>query len=194
LTLAAVLVAAYLLGSFPTSYVLVYRMTGRDIRTMGSGNPGTMNVWDSVGLKPALFVLLVDMAKGMAAVGLAYALGLGDLGAALAAFVAVIGHDYSIFLHLDGGNGTATATGGALMLIPLSVLIAMAIGIPLALVLRNRRLGGIVGMGAIPVAALALGEPPIRVSLAIGLVLITLLQIIRDEGFSFSPVRTRSDR
>ena len=49
MTFAAVLVVAYLLGSIPTSYIVVYRLTGRDIRSMGSGNPGTMNVLDTVG-------------------------------------------------------------------------------------------------------------------------------------------------
>ena len=52
MTLAGILLAAYLIGSFPTSYIVVYRLTGRDIRTMGSGNPGAMNVWDSVGFRP----------------------------------------------------------------------------------------------------------------------------------------------
>ena len=59
MTLAVVLVVAYLLGSIPTSYIVVYLLTGRDVRGIGNGNPGTMNVWDNVGLAPALIVAVV---------------------------------------------------------------------------------------------------------------------------------------
>ena len=102
---------AYLLGSIPTSYIVVYLLTGRDIRSIGNGNPGTMNVWDNVGLAPALLVAIGDIGKGMAAVSAAYLLGLGDTEAVLAALLAVAGHDYSIFLRFDGGNGTANRRG-----------------------------------------------------------------------------------
>src|SRR3546814_4418779 len=55
-TVAMALAVAYLLGSIPTSYIVVHLITGRDIRTLGSGNPGMMNVWDNVGLAPAVVV------------------------------------------------------------------------------------------------------------------------------------------
>ena len=83
LPIYAVLATAYLLGSIPTSYIEVHRVTGRDLRTIGNGNPGAMNVWDTVGLKPAMAVAMGDLAKGMAAVGFAYWLGLGDASAIL---------------------------------------------------------------------------------------------------------------
>ena len=60
MTIAIVLIIAYLLGALPTSYIVVNRLTGRDIRTLGDGNPGMMNVWDSVGLLAALIVGVGD--------------------------------------------------------------------------------------------------------------------------------------
>src|SRR5262249_54003398 len=98
------LATAYLLGSIPTSYIVVHLLTGRDVRTIGNGNPGAMNVWDNVGLRPAFLVAIGDIAKGAAAVGFAYAMGLHDFGAVCAALMAVAGHDYSLFLRFRGGN------------------------------------------------------------------------------------------
>lgn len=192
--LAGLLFVAYLLGSFPTSYLVVYWLTGRDIRAMGSGNPGTMNVLDTVGAGPASIVAVVDIVKGMAAVGLAYALGLGNFEAVLAAFAAVIGHDYSIFLRLRGGNGTATGLGAATMLLPLPAMIATAIGVSLGLAVGNRRIGGMVAMVAFPVTATFLHASPTSIYGGIALILLAVAQIIYDEGFHFSPVRTRDRR
>lgn len=194
MTLAGVLLVAYLIGSFPTSYIVVYRLTGRDIRTMGSGNPGAMNVWDSVGAGPAALVAFVDVVKGMAPVGAAYALGLSDIEAVLVAFAAVAGHDYSIFLRLRGGNGTATGLGASMMLLPLPTLIATAVGIGLGVGIGNRRIGGAVAMVTFIGLAVLLAAPPIRLYGGAALVALAVGQIIYDEGFHLTAVRTRTRR
>lgn len=194
MTLAGVLLASYLIGSFPTSYIVVYRLTGRDIRTMGSGNPGTMNVWDSIGAAPAALVALVDVVKGMAPVGVAYALGLRDFEAVLVAFAAVAGHDYSIFLRLHGGNGTATGLGASMMLLPAPTLIATAVGISLSIAIRNRRIGGMVAMATFLLVAALISSPPIKLYGGAALVAIAVAQILYDEGFHLSAVRTRTRR
>ena len=166
MTLAAVLVVAYLLGSIPTSYIVVLRLTGRDVRTMGSGNPGTMNVLDSVGWKAA----------GLVAVG--------DIEAVLAATAAVIGHDYSIFLRFDGGNGTAAVVGGLLALMPLETVGVAAIGVGLGVLLSSRRIGGVVAIMLLPPLAYASHVPDAKVLGAVALMGLTVLKIIRFEGFS----------
>lgn len=194
MTLAGVLLAAYLIGSFPTSYIVVYRLTGRDIRSMGSGNPGAMNVWDSVGAGPAALVALVDVVKGMAPVGVAFALGLRDIEAVLAAFAAVAGHDYSIFLRLRGGNGTATGLGAATMLLPAPALIATAVGVGLAVAIRNRRIGGAVAMATFLLVAVVLEAPAVRLYGGAALIALAVAQILYDEGFHLSAVRTRTRR
>jgi glycerol-3-phosphate acyltransferase PlsY len=194
MTLAGVLLAAYLIGSFPTSYIVVYRLTGRDIRTMGSGNPGAMNVWDTVGAAPAALVALVDVLKGMAPVGVAFALGLSDLEAVFVALAAVIGHDFSIFLRLRGGNGTATGLGAAAMLLPAPTLIATAVGIGLGVAIRNRRIGGMVAMTTFLLLAALLHRPSVRLYGGAALVALAVVQIVYDEGLHLSAVRTRTRR
>lgn len=184
LTLAAVLVVAYVLGSIPTSYIVVYRFTGRDVRSMGTGNPGTMNVYESVGWQAATLVAIGDISKGFAAVGLAYFAGLSNIGAVLAALFAVIGHDWSIFLRLDGGNGTAAAIGGMLALLPVETLLATSICIGISVALGSRRIGGIIGVALLPVLGFVLGAPDIKVMGAVALMAFTVLKIIRDEGFT----------
>lgn len=192
MTLAVVLIAAYLLGSIPTSYIVVYRYTGRDIRTLGTGNPGTMNVLDSVGGLPATIVGVGDISKGMAAVGLAYLVGAGDTGAMLAAVAAVIGHDYSVFLRLHGGNGTAAAVGGMLALLPGPTLLASALALTLWLVTRSRRFAGMIALLTMPVFTYWIHSADVKLLGVLILLTITALKIVRFEGFS--PARIRPDR
>ena len=192
MTLAVVLIVAYLLGSIPTSYIVVYRYTGRDIRTMGTGNPGAMNVLDTVGVVPALIAGFGDILKAMAAVGIAYFAGLDDVGAVAAALVVVIGHDYSVLLRLNGGNGMAAAVGGFIALLPLATLIATSVAVLLWLVLHSRRVGGLVGLLLLPGMAYALGAPETKLIGVLMLLAFTAVKIVRSEGFSHAPVR--SDR
>lgn len=192
--LVGLLLVSYLLGSFPTSSLVVYWLTGRDIRSMGSGNPGAMNVLDSVGAWPAALVAAVDILKGMAAVGLAFATGHGNLEAILAGFAAVVGHDYSIFLRLRGGNGTATGVGAITMLVPVPAVAATAVGAGVGIITSNRRLGGLAAMLTFPFAAVLTHAPATAIYGGVALMLLTLAQIIYDEGFHLSPVRTRNRR
>ena len=188
-TLAVVLVVAYLIGSFPTSYLLVHRLTGQDIRTIGSGNPGTMNVLDSIGRRAGLVVGVIDIAKGSAAVGLAYVAGVGDIGAITAGLAAVAGHDYSLFLRFHGGNGTAPATGALYALSPLTGVIATSGALALYLLLHSRRPAGMIALLAFAPIAYAVGEPHARVAGAMLLVLVTMIKIGMAEGFSLSRPR-----
>jgi len=183
-TLALVLIVAYLLGSIPTSYIVAYRLTGRDIRTMGSGNPGTMNVVDTVGLRAGVVVGLGDICKGMAAVGIAYLAGLSDRDAVLAGMVAVAGHDWSIFLRLDGGNGMAAAVGAMIALLPVAALFAVPTAIALYALGMSRRLAGIVGLLLLLALAYVFEAPEARLIGATVLLTFTVIKIFRFEGFS----------
>lgn len=184
MTLAVVLIVAYLLGSVPTSYIVVYRLTGRDIRTMGSGNPGTMNVLDSVGWRAALVVGLGDICKGMAAVGIAYLAGLDDLDAVMAAMVAVIGHDWSIFLRLDGGNGMAAAVGALMALLPYEALFATTAAILIVAVGGTRRIAGVTGLLSLLTLAYVFEAPDVKLIGATLILVLTALKIVRFEGLS----------
>jgi len=107
------LITSFLLGSIPTAYIVVKAQQQKDIRQMGSGNVGSMNVRDQLGYKPAILVLLIDAAKGAVSDGLGGYLG-ADPGLCLAA--AVTGHIYPPWLAFRGGKGLAAALGGLLVL------------------------------------------------------------------------------
>lgn len=117
--LAPVAVLAYLLGSFPTGYI-VGRMAGVDMRNLGSGNVGATNVTRVLGKRYGYPVFFVDFAKGLAAVGVAVTIAKGDqlsaefvdVCAATGAVFSVIGHSYSVWLGFKGGKGVATSLGG----------------------------------------------------------------------------------
>lgn len=184
MTLALVLCAAYLLGAIPTSYVVVHLTTGRDIRAIGTGIPGTMNVLDHVGVWPAIAVGIADIAKGAAAVGLAYRTGQTDSVAIAAGLLAVAGHDWSIFLRFDGGNGMAAAVGAIAALAPAPLFFGVLVATGTWIVVRSRRIAGLVGLAATPVFAHWLHTPETRLLGVVLLITLAVLKILRSEGFS----------
>ncbi|ANQ86381.1 glycerol-3-phosphate 1-O-acyltransferase PlsY [Azoarcus olearius] len=110
-SLAALLTAAYLLGSIPFAIVSSRLFGIEDPRRYGSGNPGATNVLRSGNKAAAATTLLGDCLKGWLAVWLAHTLGFTPLEAALAGLAAFLGHVYSVFLRFNGGKGVATALG-----------------------------------------------------------------------------------
>ncbi|HQW81319.1 MAG TPA: glycerol-3-phosphate 1-O-acyltransferase PlsY [Pseudomonadota bacterium] len=140
------LLAAYLIGSVSGS-LLLGRLRGVDIRTLGSGNAGGTNALRTQGLKFALGVVLIDVGKGALAtwiglqsepdttIALRLALGCG--------FAAMLGHVWPLFHGFRGGKGVATVIGLLLVLWPLLVLPMLA---AFALALTTT---GYVGLGSI---------------------------------------------
>lgn len=192
-TVTMILATAYLLGSIPASYAVAFIWTGgRDIHHIGDGNPGVMNVWDNIGLAPALIAAAGDIGKGTAAVGLAYWVSDSHMLAIFAGLAAVIGHDYSVFLRFRGGNGTATTVGAWIGLAPLAVLPAVVLAFVLFVVTRRKRFSGFVGLTAVPIFAITLRYPT---ELSLGIVLLLAIlaaKIVAFEGFT--PARSRVKR
>jgi glycerol-3-phosphate acyltransferase PlsY len=148
---------SYLLGSIPFGYLLVLLARGKDVRQTGSGNIGATNVSR---ISPALGVitLLLDAGKGAAAVVLVRAIFPGDGKlAALAAFFAVVGHVFPVWLRFSGGKGVATNLGSWLIVLPKAVLIAMAIFAAVFLLFRYVSLASVVTVGMLPLLAWLLG-------------------------------------
>jgi len=191
-TVVMAFATAYLLGSIPTSYIVVYLFTGRDVRSIGNGNPGAMNVWDNVGLAPAALVAIGDIGKGMAAVSVAYLLGLHDTQAVLAALLAIAGHDYSIFLWFQGGNGTAAAIGGLFALVPTATGPAAAIAVALYMLTGSKRLSGVIALLCVPLFAYLAAYPDVKIIGVLLVLTVTAVKIIRFEGFT--PERSRPPR
>jgi len=146
-------VGSYLLGSIPFGYLLVRIFRKQDIRQTGSGNIGATNVSRT---SPVLGVLtlLLDAAKGLAAVSLTRALFPGQttlLG--LAAFLAIVGHMFPIWLKFHGGKGVATGLGAFAVIVPKAILAMIALFIALFLVFRYVSLASILTAALFPLLA-----------------------------------------
>jgi len=112
MNLILISVISYILGSIPFSY-LVARAYGKNLYQVGSGNIGTANVWRATGkIEAMLMALTGDLGKGIFSVFLAQRFFPGQiLPQTLAAFFAVLGHNWPIFLKFKGGRGLATSAG-----------------------------------------------------------------------------------
>ena len=123
-----VIVAAYLIGSIPFSFLVARAFGVSDVRRVGSGNVGATNVLRSAGLPAGAMALGLDLAKGALAVALAQRLAPGHaVLPAAAAGLAVVGHVYPVWLGLRGGKGVATGLGAFAVLEPTAALIALPI-------------------------------------------------------------------
>lgn len=120
------LLSAYLLGSVPFGYLIGKEVAKIDVRRMGSGNVGATNVLRIVGMKPAVAVLLLDMAKGCLPVLLGLVLGAPPKVLGAVAVAAVVGHVFPVYLRFRGGKGVATAIGAFLPLAPAAALASIA--------------------------------------------------------------------
>ncbi len=150
--------AGYFLGSIPFGYLLVRAFRGADVRTTGSGNIGATNVARTSPLL-GIITLVLDVLKGMAAVGIALALCPGNRTAAfVAALAAVSGHIFPLWLRFRGGKGVATGLGSFVLLTPKAVLLAMAVFVVMLAAFRFVSLASVTAAACLPVLTLSLHE------------------------------------
>ena len=107
----SILCLCYLLGSFPTGFLIGKYLKNIDLRKMGSGSTGATNVLRNVGKWPALFVFIIDVLKGFIAVKISYILISESIYEVLAGSLAVSGHIWPIWLKGKGGKAVATGLG-----------------------------------------------------------------------------------
>jgi acyl phosphate:glycerol-3-phosphate acyltransferase len=160
LSLAWIPVAAYLLGSIPFGLILATIFGRGDVRQAGSGNIGATNVARVAGPLPGILTLLLDGAKGAAAVFLA-ARFTGDSAAwmTIAGIAALVGHCFPVWLRFRGGKGVATAAGMFLALCPPAALSAIAVFVLVAVFSRFVSLGSIAAAAAMPLLIYLLWAP-----------------------------------
>ena len=115
-------VAAYLLGNFNSGIIFSWLLHKKDLRQLGSKNPGTTNAFRVLGRATGLLVLFFDALKGVAAVALAKWLLPGDIWPCVAGFLVVLGHIFPVFFKFKGGKGVATTAGVTFMLQPMVLL------------------------------------------------------------------------
>lgn len=152
----ALILFGYFAGGIPTGYLVVKRLKGYDIRTKGSGNPGTANVYRNAGTVAGLITLVVDALKGYAPVYLCIALQPRRPELAIAAgAAAIIGHNWTPLLGFKGGKGVATSAGVFLALIPLPMAATMAAFAIAVKISGHISVGSMTAAIALPIAAVA---------------------------------------
>ena len=195
-----VAIAAYLLGSVPTGF-LVARARGIDIRAAGSGNIGATNAMRVLGKPAGMFVLLMDALKGYVACALLPPLIFNWLAPhysgllvdfknqpvelqirfqLVAGISAVLGHNYTCWLKFKGGKGIATSAGVYLALAPLPLLIAMVVFILALLATRYVSVGSMAAAVALTAAVWML--TPHKVLLGIVTTVLGVLAIYKHKG------------
>lgn len=145
------LVASYLLGAIPTSYLAGRLFRGIDLRTEGSKNLGATNVYRIMGWRFAIPVGIFDVAKGAVPVLiLGPAVSSSELFPLLCGVVAVVGHVFSVFVGFKGGKGVATSAGVVLGLAPMAVGICLFLWALIVWVSGYVSLGSVVATGVFP--------------------------------------------
>ncbi|MBQ3330537.1 MAG: glycerol-3-phosphate 1-O-acyltransferase PlsY [Ruminococcus sp.] len=155
------MIIAYLIGSINPAILITRIVTGKDIRTMGSGNAGFTNVLRSVGKGPAIATIACDYIKGILAVAIGWwifsALTVTNdvspveyvkYGRYLAGVCVIIGHAFPIYFGFKGGKGVVTAN--ALMLVVDWRVFLMILGTFLIIFFITK----IISLGSIACAAL----------------------------------------
>lgn len=203
----SIVAVSYLLGSIPFGYLLVRVFRGQDVRETGSGNIGATNVARTGSKGLAIATLLLDALKGYGAVAFAFWLaGLSRwegavttstysqisqpidsrtifLLAALAAFCAIVGHVFTVWLRFKGGKGVATAVGAFAALAPRAIVVSLVLFVIVVAVTRYVSLGSTVAAAAFPLFVWWL-SPAERTTAPILLLIAasSLLIIVRHKG------------
>jgi len=152
---AAIVIIAYLIGSFPTGYLMARWFKGVDPRQHGSGRTGGTNILRTAGKGAALATVAGDLLKGVIAVLLARAFVGTQLATTLAGLAAVLGHNRSIFLRFRGGAGAMTNAGVVLALTPHVVPFMLAAAFVAAKVSRMASVTSIASVVAMVLVLLA---------------------------------------
>jgi len=153
-------VLGYVIGAFPTAYLLVKWKSNIDIRNAGSGNVGTLNSYEVTNSKTVgVAVLIVDVLKGVLAV-LVVKIVFGNEFASLASggIGAIVGHTFPVWLKFKGGRGLATAAGVMLILGWMFVPIWMAMWFAVNKISKDVNVGNAIGTIAILLVGLLTPE------------------------------------
>lgn len=182
--IAIAIVCAYIIGSFPTAYIMARFRKGVDIREVGSRNLGAMNVFYKVGFAEGLLVLTIDIGKGAAGVALARwlgtLLGLETLlwVQLLAGAVVIMGHSFPVFLKFHGGRGGASCIGVLAYLMPWGIPFYLGVfGIGL-LFTHYPTLSYSMAFLVFPFVGWLKYDSPVFIGFSIGILLLPLLKYI----------------
>lgn len=143
ISVAVVIIAAYLLGSINFAIIISGKKYKQDIRDHGSKNAGMTNMMRTYGKKAAGLTLLGDALKAVAACLVGYVL-IGSLGAYIAGLFCILGHIFPIFYKFKGGKGVVTTAVAILMCNPLVFVVLFLLFVIIVLFTRYISLGSVV--------------------------------------------------
>ncbi len=174
-------IGAYLLGSVPAAYLVARWSRGIDIRRVGSGNVGAANVLSAGSKRLAVPVAIFDVGKGALMVWVAQLLGLGAAQQVTVGVLAIIGHNWSVFLRFRGGRGVFTSLGVITILCPWLGLMIFVLAYSLA-PFRQVALGVLLAYISLPFFSWFLCVPlgiEERLPIMLGMVAIATIGIFR---------------
>jgi glycerol-3-phosphate acyltransferase PlsY len=161
------IIVAYLLGAIPFGFLLVKLTRGADVRESGSGNIGATNVLRTTGRAAAVATLVLDIAKGFAAVWLAAELtGGAPEWTSLAALAVMAGHAYPVFLKFRGGKAVATFVGAFAYLTPLPLAAVLLLFTIAVVVTGYISAASILAAITFPFGVWMILHPPVQVTAA----------------------------
>lgn len=154
MNLILVLIISYFLGAIPFAYIMTSFITGKDVRQYGSGNVGATNAARVMGIKYGIIVGIMDIFKGFIAIMAAKLLlysSAPEYYLFLAALLAIIGHNWPVFLKFSGGKGVATTFGVILGIYPVVFLFFILIWFLLVIIGKYVSLASILSGILLPV-------------------------------------------
>jgi acyl phosphate:glycerol-3-phosphate acyltransferase len=145
---------AYLIGSIPTGYWLVWLVKKKDVRAHGSGNIGMTNVWRVAGAPWGILTLLLDISKGVLVIWAArFFFPQDQIALLLAALGVLLGNVFTVFLRFKGGKGIGVSVGVFFSILPLESTLGL-IGFLIAVLFsRMISMGSLVGVTLMVVSA-----------------------------------------
>jgi acyl phosphate:glycerol-3-phosphate acyltransferase len=165
-TIVAVIVVGYLVGSIPVANVVARRRAGTDLRTVGDRNPGYWNAKETLGRRQAVPVFVGDVAKGAVGAGVGALLATDPMGGTgqwwltyVGAGAAMVGHAFPVFADFRGGRSVLTFVGGALVFTPIAAGLSVAVLLVVLAVSRNFATASRVAIVALPIVQLVVDGP-----------------------------------
>ena len=161
--LATLVLGSYALGCVVGAYYLVRWRTGRDLRSLGSGNAGARNAGRVLGYSAFAAALLLDAGKGALATWIGLRIAPQPLATVLAMTAVVVGHIWPVQLRFRGGKGAATALGIMTIFDPIATGMLLVVGAVILLVTRRFTISGLAAIALTPVVAAWRGHTPTEI-------------------------------
>jgi len=148
--IVGLLALSYLVGSVPVGLIVGKLAKGVDIREHGSGNIGFTNAWRTLGWGPGIVVFILDVAKGVGPVLVSRYLGMSPIFVIGSGLLAILGHNFSVFLKFSGGKGVSTSLGVIIGIAPAIAATALGFWLVLLAITRYVSVSSILAAGSVP--------------------------------------------